>query len=60
MLVCMKTKNMRELEKRWADQAKKAAKPQATTPKKTTAPKEKSREDANQSAAGIAPEATEK
>jgi hypothetical protein len=32
MLFCMKTKNMKELQKHWADQAKKASQPQA--PKK--------------------------
>jgi Tfp pilus assembly protein PilE len=53
----MKTKNMRDMEKYWADQRKKAAKA-ATQPK--TAPKKKNREDANQAASGNVREAAEK
>jgi hypothetical protein len=49
----MKTKNMRDLEKHWADQQKKAAKA-AKQPK--PAPRKKSRED--QAASEIVPEVT--
>jgi len=42
----MKNKNMRELEKQWAEKAKKAAKP--IQPK--AVPKHKRRESANQAA----------
>jgi hypothetical protein len=48
MLVCMKTKNMKELQKRWADQAKKATKPQGRT-----AAKKKSGTDVNKTGAKI-------
>jgi hypothetical protein len=51
----MKTKNMRELEKHWAEQQKKAAKP--AKPVKP-ARKRKSREDVNQAAFRIVREAT--
>jgi hypothetical protein len=51
----MKTKNMRDLEKYWADQRKKAAKA-AKQPK--AAPKKKGREDANQAASRVVGEAT--
>ena len=50
----MKTKNMRDLEKYWAEKAKKSAK--SNQPK--TAPKNKSREDVSQAASGIEKEAT--
>jgi len=50
----MKNKNMRELEKQWAEKAKKAARPKQ--PK--AAPKKKSREDVNQAAFRIVGEAT--
>jgi hypothetical protein len=50
----MKNKNVRELEKQWAEKAKKAAKP--TQPK--AAPKKKSRADANQAAFRVVREAT--
>jgi hypothetical protein len=51
----MKTKNKKELEKHWAEQAKKASKPQ---PK--TAPKKKSRENFSQAAGPIVRETTER
>jgi len=50
----MKNKNMRELEKQWAEKAKKAAKPKQSK----AAPKKKSREDGNQAASRTAGEAT--
>jgi len=50
----MKNKNMRELEKRWAEKAKKAAKPKQPKP----VAKKKSREDENQAAFRIVREAT--
>jgi len=34
----MKTRNMRDLEKRWAEQRKKAAKPAKTNPKQNHKP----------------------
>lgn len=46
MLFGMKTKNRRELEKYWGEQARKAAKPQGPKKAKKKAP----REDANQPA----------
>jgi Tfp pilus assembly protein PilE len=53
----MKTKNMREMEKYWAEREKKAAK-KSTQPK--AAPKKKRRKDVNQAALGSVQEATEK
>jgi hypothetical protein len=50
----MKNKNMRALEKQWAEKAKKAAKPKQ--PK--AAPKKKSREDFTQAAVRVVREAT--
>lgn len=51
----MKTKNKKELEKHWAEQAKKASKLQAQkSPQKKTA-----REDGNQPSAPIVTEATD-
>jgi len=50
----MKNKNMRELEKHWAEQQKKAAKPA----KPKVAAKRKSRVDVNQAASRIVREAT--
>jgi hypothetical protein len=50
----MKNKNMRELEKQWAEKAKKAAKLQQ--PK--AAPKNKRPDDVNQAASTMAKEAT--
>jgi hypothetical protein len=50
----MKNKNMRELEKQWAEKERKAAKPKQAK----AAPKKKSREDANQAAFRIVREAT--
>ena len=52
----MKNKNMRELEKQWAEKEKKAAKPKQ--PK--AAPKKKSREDFSQAAVRIVREATDR
>jgi len=49
----MKTKNMRDMEKHWAEQKKKAAKP----PKSPVRPKH---EDANQAATPTVKETTEK
>jgi hypothetical protein len=51
--VSMKTKNMRDMEKHWAEQTKKAAKP----PKSPVRPKH---EDANQAATPTVKETTEK
>jgi hypothetical protein len=53
----MKNKNMRDLEKYWAEQQKKAAKPAKPT---KAVPQKKSREDVNQAASGVVTEATER
>jgi hypothetical protein len=50
----MKNKNMRELEKQWAEKAKKAAK--SKQPK--AAPKKKSPKDMSQAAVPVVSEAT--
>jgi hypothetical protein len=52
----MKNRNMRELEKQWAEKERKAAKPKPTQ----AAPRKKSRELPNQAASRIVKEATER
>lgn len=55
----MKNKNMRELEKQWAEKARKDAKPKQPKPAAKKSQK-KSRKDENQAAFRIVREATEK